>query len=49
MPILKKYVSDGLVAVGLSAFAVGLWWIYPPACLLFSGAALVAVGMLMGK
>lgn len=45
----KSVLSDLLVFAGLAVVAVGLWWIYPPACLLFSGAAAVAVGLLMGK
>ncbi len=46
---LAKHASDVAVAAGLALFATGLWWIYPPASLLFMGAALVAVGMLMGR
>ena len=43
----KFGIGDAVALVGFGVFAVGLWWIYPPASLLFSGAALVAVGMLM--
>jgi len=43
---MKKHLSDVLIGIGLLTFSVGVWFIYPPASLLFIGAALCAVGFL---
>jgi hypothetical protein len=36
---------DLLALAGAACVAVGLWWIYPPACLIVSGSALSAAGI----
>jgi len=42
-------VVDAAGILGLALIAVGLWWIYPPASLIYAGLAIVFVCWLVAK
>jgi hypothetical protein len=42
---MKPDFSDFLIVAGVVVVGVGLWWMYPPAALIFGGVALIALGM----
>lgn len=35
-------VRSGVEFVGLAMVAIGLWWVWPPACLIVVGSAILA-------
>jgi hypothetical protein len=40
---------DLAAVAGLTIVAVGLWWIYPPAGVIFTGLAVVAIAWMVAK
>jgi len=38
-------MADALQVAGLAVAAVGLWLLFPPAGVIFAGAALVLIGL----
>jgi hypothetical protein len=38
-------VDDALLVAGGALFTVGVWWLYPPAALMFGGGFLAALGV----
>jgi len=42
----NDWYIDLLVAGGVAAIACGLWWLYPPAVLLWLGGCMLAAGIL---
>lgn len=42
---MRPDFSDFLILAGLVVVGAGLWWIYPPAALVFGGVALIVLGM----
>ncbi|MCC7196481.1 MAG: hypothetical protein IT356_13080 [Gemmatimonadaceae bacterium] len=45
----RSYLWDVGALSGLAAVGVGLWWIYPPACLIVCGAAVLGFCMMGAK
>lgn len=39
MPNWRSILSDIGVVVGIALIATGLWWVYPPLALVFTGVA----------
>jgi hypothetical protein len=49
MKIRPDLVLDLAGVAGVVTVAAGLWWIYPPAAVIFSGLAIVAVVWVIAK
>ena len=46
---MRELACDGAMLAGMLCVLVGLWWIYPPACMLALGATLIVGGMFGDK
>lgn len=40
-----NYIADLIAAAGITLITVGLWWVYPPASMIFLGGAIVLIAV----
>jgi hypothetical protein len=44
-PLSPGRLPEGLFLAGLSIMGIGLWWIWPPLCLVVAGIVFMSLGL----